>query len=250
MSFTPATVPGRVGAGIDWAKDDHAVCILDVDGSVLDRFFVTHDAAGLRSLVRRLLKAGVDEVGIERGDGPVIDALLQAEITTLVIAPGQLKNLRSRYGSAGNKDDRFDAYVLADVVRTDRHRLRPLVRDTAATTAMRTTVRARRDWSHTESPLRTSSAPTCNSSPRRSKPVRRHRHRHHSALSSGSPPRPRPTGSRSSALPPGCARSPTGGAPAPRSCTRDCSPRPAEPPVPTPRSTPRPRAPTRRSCAS
>jgi transposase len=56
-----------------------------------------------------------------------------------------VKNLRSRYGSAGNKDDRFDAYVLADVVRTDRRRLRPLELDTAATTALRTTVRARRD---------------------------------------------------------------------------------------------------------
>lgn len=145
MSFTPATVSARVCAGIDWAKDDHAVCILESDGSVLDRFFVTHDAAGLKSLVRRLLKAGVDEVGIERGDGPVVDALLQAEVTVLVIAPGQVKNLRSRYGSAGNKDDRFDAYVLADVVRTDRRRLRPLVRDSAATSAMRTSVRARRD---------------------------------------------------------------------------------------------------------
>ena len=145
MSFTPASTPARVCAGIDWASIDHAVCILDVDGAVLERFFVVHDAAGLKTLIRRLLKAGVDEVGIERGDGPVIDALLQAELTVLVIAPGQLKNLRSRYGSAGNKDDRFDAYVLADVVRTDRARLRPLVRDNAATTAMRTTVRARRD---------------------------------------------------------------------------------------------------------
>jgi transposase len=145
MSFTPATVPARVCAGIDWAKDDHAVCIIDPGGEVLDRFFVNHDTAGLKTLVRRLLKAGVEEVGIERGDGPVVDALIQAELTVLVIAPGQLKNLRSRYGSAGNKDDRFDAYVLADVTRTDRHRLQPLVRDSAATTAMRTTVRARRD---------------------------------------------------------------------------------------------------------
>jgi len=96
-------------------------------------------------MVRRLLKAGVDEVGIERADGPVVDALLQAELSVLVITPGQLKNLRSRYGSAGNKDDRFDAYVLADVVRTDRARLRPLFRDSVATAAMRTTVRARRD---------------------------------------------------------------------------------------------------------
>ena len=145
MSFTPATVPARVCAGIDWAKDDHAICIIDPHGEVLDRFFVNHNTAGLKTLVHRLLKAGVEEVGIERGDGPVVDALFQAELTILVIAPGQLKNLRSRYGSAGNKDDRFDAYVLADVTRTDRHRLHPLVRDSAATTAMRTTVRARRD---------------------------------------------------------------------------------------------------------
>ncbi len=145
MSLTPASTPARVRAGVDWAKDDHAVCIVDADGQILDRFFVTHDAAGLKRLVHRLLQADVTEVGIERGDGPVVDALLQAELTVLVITPGQLKNLRSRYGSAGNKDDRFDAYVLADVVRTDRARLRPLVRDSAATTAMRTTVRARRD---------------------------------------------------------------------------------------------------------
>lgn len=145
MSLTPTTTATRVCAGLDWASVDHAVCILNSDGTVMDRFFVVHDAAGLKTLVRRLLQAGVDEVGIERGDGPVVDALLNAGLTVLVIAPGQVKNLRSRYGSAGNKDDRFDAYVLADVVRTDRARLGPLVRDTAATTAMRTTVRARRD---------------------------------------------------------------------------------------------------------
>lgn len=132
-------------AGADWAKDDHAVCIVGAEGEALQRFMVTHDRAGLKDMVSRLLRAGVDEVGIERPDGPIVDALLQAGLTVLVIPPAQVKNLRSRYGSAGNKDDRFDAYVLADVVRTDRRRLRPLERDTAATTALRTTVRARRD---------------------------------------------------------------------------------------------------------
>jgi transposase len=145
MSVTQQGVPGSVCAGVDWAKDDHAVAIIAPDGEILDRFAVTHDAAGLKSLVRRLLRAGVEEVGIERGDGPVVEALIQAEFTVLVIPPAQLKNLRSRYGSAGNKDDRYDAYILADVVRTDRRRLRPLVCDSAATTALRITVRARRD---------------------------------------------------------------------------------------------------------
>jgi transposase len=62
-----------------------------------------------------------------------------------VIAPNQIKNLRSRYGQAGNKDDRFDAFVLADTVRTDRMRLRPLTRDSEQTVTLRMTVRARQD---------------------------------------------------------------------------------------------------------
>ena len=84
-------------------------------------------------------------MAIERPDGPVVDTLLAAGITVVVISPNQLKNLRSRYGSAGNKDDRFDAFVLADTLRTDRTRLRPLVPDTPATTALRATCRARKD---------------------------------------------------------------------------------------------------------
>ena len=145
MSLTPDAGSMRVCAGVDWAKDDHVVCVVGADGEVVERFTVAHDAAGLKELTRRLGKAGVGEVGIERPDGPIVDALLGAGLTVLVIAPAQVKNLRSRYGSAGNKDDRFDAYVLGDVVRTDRRRLRPLERDTAQTTALRTIVRSRRD---------------------------------------------------------------------------------------------------------
>jgi transposase len=112
--------PGvRVTAGVDWAKDDHVVCVVGEQGEVIERFTVANDAAGLKQMTRRLLRAGVEQVGIERGDG-----LLLAALTIFVIPPSQVKNLRSRYGSAGNKDDRFDAYVLADVVRTDARRLR------------------------------------------------------------------------------------------------------------------------------
>jgi transposase len=145
MSVTDPTEAARPTAAVDWATTDHAVAIVDPDGEQTHRFSITHDAAGLRTLVKRLLLAGVAEVGIERPDGPVVDALRHAGLVVFVIPPGQLKNLRSRYGSAGNKDDRFDAYVLADVVRTDHHRLRPLLVDTPATTTLRQTVRARRD---------------------------------------------------------------------------------------------------------
>ena len=134
-----------VTAGVDWASEDHAVSIVNDRGLEIARKTVEHTAAGLRALVKFLGKHGVGEVAIERGDGPVVDALLDADLTVVVISPNRLKNLRSRYGSAGNKDDRFDAYVLADTLRTDRTRLRPLTHDSEASKTLRATVRVRRE---------------------------------------------------------------------------------------------------------
>jgi hypothetical protein len=119
-------VPARVTAGIDWASDEHAVAVVDEQGLPVDRFSVAHTAPGLRRLIARLRRWEVTEVAIERPDGPVVDGLLEAELIVFVIDPKQVKNMRGRYGSAGNKDDRFDAYVLADVLRTDLARMRPL----------------------------------------------------------------------------------------------------------------------------
>jgi transposase len=141
----PEEPPGGVTCGIDWARDDHAVSVVDARGREISRHTVTHSAAGLRELISVLAQAGAAEAAIERPDGPVIDALLSAGITVVVISPNQIKNLRGRYGSAGNKDDRFDAFVLADTLRTDRARLRPLTPDSPATVALRRACRARKD---------------------------------------------------------------------------------------------------------
>ncbi|HMQ28705.1 MAG TPA: IS110 family transposase, partial [Acidimicrobiales bacterium] len=130
-------------AGIDWAKDRHAVCVVDDRGGVVSRFEVVHTDAGLRDLVRRL--KDVDGVAIERPDGPVIDALLGGDRRVVVIASRHVKALRTRHGLAGNKDDRSDALILADALRTDGHRLRPLQPDAPGTVALRATVRARKD---------------------------------------------------------------------------------------------------------
>jgi transposase len=141
----PHLEPDDRVAGIDWAKDDHAVAVVDAAGRTVERFTVAHTRAGLRELLRRLGRLQVGEVAIERPDGQVVEALLEAGTTVVVISPNQLKNLRSRYGQAGNKDDRFDAFVLADTLRTDRARLRPLTPDSPATLTLRATVRARKD---------------------------------------------------------------------------------------------------------
>ena len=71
-------------------------------------------------------RAAVSRVAVERGDGPVVEELLDAGLEVFVVSSRQIKGLRTRYGSAGNKDDRLDAHVLADTLRTDGHRWKPL----------------------------------------------------------------------------------------------------------------------------
>lgn len=141
---TAADGPARY-AGVDWSWSHHAVCVVDETGTPVERMIVAHSAAGLRKLVTALRRHRVVGVAIERGDGPVVQALLDGGLTVFVVASRQITALRTRYGSTGNKDDRFDAYLLADVLRTDRHRLTPLTVDSPATVGLRMLIRARHD---------------------------------------------------------------------------------------------------------
>jgi transposase len=132
-------------AGVDWASAEHAVCVVDGAGGIVDRFTLAHRAGELGAMCRRLVSAGVARVAIERPDGPVVDALMGAGLEVVVIPSRQVKALRERYGSAGNKDDAFDAYVLADCLRTDAGRLVALRPDSPETITLRALVRARKD---------------------------------------------------------------------------------------------------------
>jgi transposase len=149
MQVTPA--PDTVGfvagavAGIDWSWQHHALCVVDGRGERLVEQTVPHSRAGLERITVVLRRAGVRRVGIERGDGPVVAHLLRDGFEVVVISARQVKSLRARYGSAGNKDDRFDAFVLADALRTDAGRWSPVRPDSDATIALRMLVRARQD---------------------------------------------------------------------------------------------------------
>ena len=170
LAPAPASPPGSAPevppesltrvAGIDWASTEHVVCVIGTTGTetgaVIARFTITHTRAGLEKLLTRLHELHVVRVGIERPDGPVVAALLGAAgpggtcpgLRVTVIPPRQVKNLRSRYPGSG-KDDRGDAYVLADAIRTDGHRLvdrvPDLTIDTPATSALKALTRARKD---------------------------------------------------------------------------------------------------------
>src|SRR5579859_5710781 len=114
IQVLPDIPAGGVCAGIDWATAGHVACVVDMAGRVTGRFSVSHDRAGIAQLISRLRRAGAAEVAMERGGGVLVQALLDAGLTVVVISPRQVRNLRLRYGSSGAKDDHFDAYVLAD----------------------------------------------------------------------------------------------------------------------------------------
>lgn len=132
-------------AGLDWASRTHAACVIDERGSVHLQFEINHDAAGLAELCRRLRGAGVTAVAIERPSGLIVDALLEAGLSVVPIHPNVVKATRPRYRSHGGKSDASDAYLLADLLRTDGHRFKPLAPQSDDIRALRALVRGRDD---------------------------------------------------------------------------------------------------------
>jgi transposase len=132
-------------AGIDWASELHALCVVDSTGGRLVEEMFAHDEAGLRGLADRMHDLGVEKVAIERPDGLLVDRLTDAGLTVLPVHPNALKATRPRYEAAGGKSDGFDAFCLAELARTDSHRLRELRPDSDETRALRALTRTRED---------------------------------------------------------------------------------------------------------
>jgi transposase len=132
-------------AGVDWASEEHACCVVDEDGRITEGRRFAHDERGIRALCARLTELDVALVAVERPDGLLIERLLDAGLSVIAIHPNQVVAMRPRFTAAGGKSDSFDAFVLAELARTDAHRFRVLVPDSDATKALRALTRARED---------------------------------------------------------------------------------------------------------
>ena len=132
--------------GLDWASRHHAVCVIDDTGRVHWQGSVEHSAEGLRELLHRLAPFGPPStlpIALERPSGLLVDTLAEAGYPVVPIHPNALKASRPRYAAAGGKSDPGDAYILADLLRTDGHRFRPLQPLSDPTRALRALVRGR-----------------------------------------------------------------------------------------------------------
>jgi transposase len=111
--------------GIDWGSEQHQVCAIDKRRKMLLETAFEHSGSALERLTETLLRmAGNDVrqlvVAIEVPRGPIVETLLEKGIAVFSINPKQLDRFRDRHSVAGAKDDRRDALVLADSLRTDR----------------------------------------------------------------------------------------------------------------------------------
>jgi transposase len=134
--------------GLDWGGGAHAVCVVDADGRAVAHLEVEHTAEGLEGMLAalaRIAPAGELPVAIERPSGLIVEALMAAGHPVVPIHPNVVKACRPRYRAAGGKSDPGDAYLLADILRTDGHRFRLLQPCSDAIRALRALVRARDD---------------------------------------------------------------------------------------------------------
>src|SRR6204780_4856892 len=138
----------RLFVGDDWAEDHHDVELMDQAGRVLAKRRLPEGVAGMARLHELIgQQLGEDDqdaevvIGIETDRGPWVAALAAAGYTVYAVNPLQASRYRERHGVSGAKSDGADAHMLADVVRTDAHQLRPAAGDSAAVEAVKVLAR-------------------------------------------------------------------------------------------------------------
>ncbi|MFC8851432.1 transposase, partial [Micromonospora sp. NPDC057141] len=134
--------------GDDWAEDHHDVELMDAAGRRLAKARLPEGVEGIARLHAMIgvqlgdaadvvgVDAGQVVIGIETDRGPWVQALIAAGYTVYAVNPLQAARYRERLAVSGAKSDAADAHMLADMVRTDSHQLRPVAGDSAEAEAV------------------------------------------------------------------------------------------------------------------
>ena len=116
--------------GVDWAGEKHDVCVLDREGRrILNRSFdeTTQGFEEFGRILDEWSEQGIELVAcIEKPEGLVIDLLGDHNVKVYPVNPKSLNKARELHRVSGARDDQFDAFVLADFIRTHYQTLRPI----------------------------------------------------------------------------------------------------------------------------
>jgi transposase len=106
-------------AGFDWAGDHHDVVVVDPSGSIAAEFRFEHSAEGWAAFRHKIQPYAALGVAVETSSGAAVEELLGADCTVFPVQPKAAARYRERKAPSGVKDDRLDAWALADALRMD-----------------------------------------------------------------------------------------------------------------------------------
>ena len=113
-------------AGFDWAKDHHAVVIVDAQGRIVADFEFAHSLEGWKSFAQKTSAWPNLGVAIETSQGAAVDQLLQGQYTVFPVHPVAAQRYRERKAPSGTKTDHLDGWGLGDALRVDGHQWKAL----------------------------------------------------------------------------------------------------------------------------
>jgi transposase len=105
--------------GFDWAKDHHAVVIVDSEGRIVADFEFEHSLEGWNGFAEKTSAWPNLAVAIETSQGAAVDQLLQRQYTVYPVHPVAAQSYRERKAPTGTKTDHIDGWGLADALRMD-----------------------------------------------------------------------------------------------------------------------------------
>jgi transposase len=108
-------------AALDWADDHHDLVVVDAKGQITLELTFPHSAEGWQQAQEALAAWPGVPVAIETSAGPAVDQLLQRGFCVYPVMPKAAVRYRERKRPTGSKNDRHDAWSLADALRTDGH---------------------------------------------------------------------------------------------------------------------------------
>src|ERR671918_2793619 len=123
----------RYYLGVDWAEEFHQVWVSDPEGKKVIEMKVLQQPEAMSEFGAWLHQRKAEEIelwaAIEKPHGRIVDFLLNHGVVVYPVNPKALDRARDRFRMSQSKSDCFDAYVLAEFVRTDHAHLRALEPD-------------------------------------------------------------------------------------------------------------------------
>jgi len=132
--------------GIDWSQSKHDICFINTKGVIQTHAVIQHSQTGFWEFEQRRKRFGISPtdcfVGLETAHSILIDFLWDRGYSNIYVLPPTLvKGSRTRMRSSVARDDPGDAYLIADILRTDHGRLQRWHPDSGLTRQLRTKVR-------------------------------------------------------------------------------------------------------------